>query len=135
MESGGSSSLGLKKKGKKTERNRCAWTPIEETVLVGLMKDLVAKGWKTENGFKSGYLLKLEAGMVKMLPEMDIRANPHITSRLTIWKKIHGSLQTMLKSNSGIGFNATTGLLLCHDECWDHIVKADTNVTNMRFKT
>ncbi|KAL8513270.1 hypothetical protein ACS0TY_019465 [Phlomoides rotata] len=64
MESGGSSSLGLKKKGKKTDRNRRAWTPVEEDVLVGLMKDLVAKGWKTENGFKPGYLLKLEAGIV-----------------------------------------------------------------------
>ncbi|KAL8524645.1 hypothetical protein ACS0TY_014300 [Phlomoides rotata] len=32
------------------------------------MKDLVAMGWKTKNGFKPGYLLKLEAGMLKMLP-------------------------------------------------------------------
>ncbi|KAL8515226.1 hypothetical protein ACS0TY_014078 [Phlomoides rotata] len=53
-------------------------------MLVGLMKDLVAKGWKTKNGFKPGYLLKLEAGMLKMLPGTNIRANPHITSRITI---------------------------------------------------
>ncbi|KAL8483788.1 hypothetical protein ACS0TY_026466 [Phlomoides rotata] len=99
------------------------------------MKDLVAKGWKTKNGFKPGYLLKLEAGIVKMLPGTDIRANPHITSRLAILKKFHGSLQTMFKRNSGIGFNATTGLLQCHDECWDRIVKADPNATNMHFKT
>ncbi|KAL8519684.1 hypothetical protein ACS0TY_010568 [Phlomoides rotata] len=84
MESGGSSSLGLKKKGKKTDRNCCAWTPVKEIVLVGLMKDLMAKGWKTENSFKPGYLLKLEVGMVKMLSGTDIRANPHITSRITI---------------------------------------------------
>ncbi|KAL8502333.1 hypothetical protein ACS0TY_021464 [Phlomoides rotata] len=69
MESGGSSSLGLSKKGKKTESNRRTWTPVEEKVLIGLMKELVANGWKTENGFKPGYLLKLEAGMLKSLPE------------------------------------------------------------------
>ncbi|KAL8554663.1 hypothetical protein ACS0TY_002739 [Phlomoides rotata] len=37
MESGGSSSLGLKKTGRKTDRNRRSWTPIEENVLVELM--------------------------------------------------------------------------------------------------
>ncbi|KAL8493967.1 hypothetical protein ACS0TY_024949 [Phlomoides rotata] len=74
------------------------------------MKDLVAKGWKIENGFKLGHLLKLEAGMLKMLLGTDIRANPHITSRITIWKKFHGSLQTMLNDNSGIGFNAIKGV-------------------------
>ncbi|KAL8519380.1 hypothetical protein ACS0TY_010352 [Phlomoides rotata] len=56
MESGGSSSLGLSKKGKKTEKNRRAWTSSEEKVLIGLMKELVANGWKMENGFKPGSL-------------------------------------------------------------------------------
>ncbi|KAL8482300.1 hypothetical protein ACS0TY_028460 [Phlomoides rotata] len=134
MESGGSSSLGLSKKGKKTERNRRAWTPVEEKVLIGLMKELVANGWKKENGFKPGYLLKLEAVMMKSLPGTDIRASPHITSRITIWKRFHGSLQTMLNNNSGIGFNAEIGLLDCHDTCWDLIVKVDPNATNMRYK-
>ncbi|KAL8503832.1 hypothetical protein ACS0TY_022525 [Phlomoides rotata] len=78
MESGGSNNLGLKKKnGKITNRKQ----------QLGLMKDLVTKGWKTENRFKPGYLLKLEAGMLKMLPGTDIRVNPHITSRVTIWRK------------------------------------------------
>ncbi|KAL8462207.1 hypothetical protein ACS0TY_033317 [Phlomoides rotata] len=63
------------------------------------MKDLIANGWKTENGFKPAYLLKLE------------------------------------NNNSGIGFNATTGLLQCHDDYWDRIVKADPNATTMRYKT
>ncbi|KAL8516775.1 hypothetical protein ACS0TY_015148 [Phlomoides rotata] len=87
MESGGSSSLGLKKTGRKNDRNRRSWTPVEENVLVELMKGLVAKGWKTENGFKPGYLLKLEVEMMNKLPGTDIRANPHITSLITIWKK------------------------------------------------
>ncbi|KAL8552374.1 hypothetical protein ACS0TY_001171 [Phlomoides rotata] len=98
------------------------------------MKELIANGWKTENGFKPGYLLKLEAGMLKTLPGTDIRASPHITSRVTIWKRFYGSLQTMLNNNSGIGLNADTGLLDCHDNCWDLIVKADPNATNMRYK-
>ncbi|KAL8536790.1 hypothetical protein ACS0TY_012094 [Phlomoides rotata] len=98
------------------------------------MKELVTKGWKTENGFKSGYLLKLESEMLKKIPGTNLRANPHITSRITIWKKFHGSLQTMLSNNSGIGFNPTTRLLDCHDDCWARIVKADPNASNMCYK-
>ncbi|KAL8518905.1 hypothetical protein ACS0TY_010022 [Phlomoides rotata] len=98
------------------------------------MKELVTKGWKTENGFKPGYLLKLESEMAKKIPGTDLRANPHITSRITMWKKAHGSLQTMLTGNSGIGFSPTTGLLDCHDDCWARIAKVDPNAANMRYK-
>ncbi|KAL8457041.1 hypothetical protein ACS0TY_035032 [Phlomoides rotata] len=128
MESGGSSSLGLKNKEKKTDKTRRAWTPVEEGVLVELMKELVTKGWKTENGFKLGYLLKLEFEMLKKIPGTDLRANPHITSRITIWKKFHGSLQMMLNGNSGVGFNPTTGLLDYHDDCWARIVKVGDDI-------
>ncbi|KAL8464623.1 hypothetical protein ACS0TY_034212 [Phlomoides rotata] len=107
------------------DKTRRAWTPVEEGVLVELMKELVTKGWKTENGFKPGYLLKLEFEMLKKIPGTDLRANPHITSRITIWKKFHGSLQMMLNGNSGVGFNPTTGLLDYHDDCWARIVKLD----------
>ncbi|KAL8520692.1 hypothetical protein ACS0TY_011296 [Phlomoides rotata] len=99
------------------------------------MKDLVTKGWRTENGFKPGYLQKLEMGMVSKLPGTDIRVVPHITSRITIWKKFHGPLQTMLGGNSGIGFNTVTGMIDCHNDAWALIVKADPNATNMRYKS
>ncbi|KAL8530466.1 hypothetical protein ACS0TY_007490 [Phlomoides rotata] len=121
MESGGSSKFGLSKKGKKTDRNRRAWTLVEEIVFIGLMKDLVANGWKMENGFKPGYLLKLEAGMLKSLSGTDNRASPHITSRITIWKKIHVSM------NIDDMNTILNNVLL--------ILKADPNTTNMCFKT
>ncbi|KAL8534642.1 hypothetical protein ACS0TY_010612 [Phlomoides rotata] len=134
MESGGNNNVGLEK-GKKTDRNRRAWTPVEELILIDLMKDLVTKGWRTENGFKPGYLQKLEAGMMRKLPGTNIRVVPHITPRLTIWKKFHGSLQMTLTGNSGIGFNSATGMLDCHNDAWALIVKADPNAINMRYKS
>ncbi|KAL8463189.1 hypothetical protein ACS0TY_033231 [Phlomoides rotata] len=99
------------------------------------MKDLVTKGWRTENGFKPGYLQKLEAGMMRKLPGTDIHVVPRITSHITIWKKFHDSLQTMLTGNSGICFNTATGLIDCHNDAWAFIVKVDPNATNMRYKT
>ncbi|KAL8463577.1 hypothetical protein ACS0TY_034289 [Phlomoides rotata] len=86
----------LKKNWKKIDRSRRLWTPVEELVLVDLMKDLMAKQWRTKNGFKPGYLLKLESEMIRTLTGTNIRATPHIASRISIWKKSHGSLQIML---------------------------------------
>ncbi|KAL8535740.1 hypothetical protein ACS0TY_011394 [Phlomoides rotata] len=123
MEGGGSSCLGLNKNGKNTNRNCRAWTP-----------DLVTKGWRTENGFKPGYLQKLEMGMVRKLPGTDIHVIPHITSRITIWKKFHGSLQTMLGGNSGIGFNTVTGMIDCHNDAWALIVKVQVMATVRRLE-
>ncbi|KAL8498346.1 hypothetical protein ACS0TY_021606 [Phlomoides rotata] len=79
----------------------------------------MVKNWRTKNGFKPGYLFKLESGMMRKLIGTDIRVNPHIASRISIWKKAHGSLQTMLGGggDSGIGFNATTDLIDCYDDC------------------
>ncbi|KAG6385284.1 hypothetical protein SASPL_154116 [Salvia splendens] len=36
---------------------RC-WTEREETILMTAMKELAATGWKSDNGFRSGYLTR-----------------------------------------------------------------------------
>ncbi|KAL8529850.1 hypothetical protein ACS0TY_007055 [Phlomoides rotata] len=53
----------------------------------------------------------------------DIWATPHIASTIAIWKKFHGSLQTMMGGNSSIGFNSSTSVIDCHDDAWANIVK------------
>ncbi|KAL8531215.1 hypothetical protein ACS0TY_008007 [Phlomoides rotata] len=73
--------------------------------------------------------------MRRKLSGTDIRGVPHITLCITIWKKFHGSLQTMLAGNSGIGFNTATSLIDYHNDACALIVKVDRNVTNMRYKT
>ncbi|KAL8498125.1 hypothetical protein ACS0TY_021452 [Phlomoides rotata] len=50
---------------KKATTNSCrVWTYMEEKELVCALQDLVVKGQKCDNGFKSGYLLILENMLV-----------------------------------------------------------------------
>ncbi|KAG8386823.1 hypothetical protein BUALT_Bualt03G0189000 [Buddleja alternifolia] len=54
---GGAAKLG---NGKLTRR---CWTPDDEKVLANALKDLPVRGYKANNGFKSGYQMLLEQAM------------------------------------------------------------------------
>ncbi|KAL8554756.1 hypothetical protein ACS0TY_002812 [Phlomoides rotata] len=48
-----------------------------------------------------------------------IIANPHINSKIYVWKKEYGALSDLL-SKSGIGWNSTTSMIEVEDEAvWD----------------
>ncbi|KAL8457779.1 hypothetical protein ACS0TY_035599 [Phlomoides rotata] len=119
----------------KTVRSRRSWSKIEEDALVQCLSDIVSDGWKADNGFKAGFQRELEKGMRKLLVGTDIVANPHINSKLHVWKKDYGALSGLL-SKSGIGWNSTTNTLDIIDEVvWDEQKKVDPNVKTMRHKS
>lgn len=107
---------------KRNDKGRRSWSNREEEVLISSLKEIVANRWKSENGFKVGYLQALEQHMVKAFPGTDIRAIPHINSKIHVWKKNYSSLLSML-SRSGIGWNDTTKMIEANDEAWDAYVK------------
>lgn len=116
----GSTDLGRSHRPEKTRRS---WTNREEEVLLAALKELVATGWKSDNGFRPGYVKKLEEAMKKEFPRTDLKGVPHITSRLTIWKKNYASIVTML-SRSGIGFNVHgDNKIDADDEQWEHAIR------------
>ncbi|KAG8380356.1 hypothetical protein BUALT_Bualt06G0007000 [Buddleja alternifolia] len=88
---------------------RC-WTADEEKALAEAMKDLVLRVYKADNGFKSGYQNLLEQAMMQAFPGTTLKAEPHINSRITVWRKNYGSISTML-TRSGFGFNSTTNMI------------------------
>ncbi|KAL8527951.1 hypothetical protein ACS0TY_005678 [Phlomoides rotata] len=97
-------------RGKNTEKASNpmrVWTYEEERVLVNSLKDLVAKGYKCDNGFKSGYVTVLEQMMVNAFPTTDLRDYPHTNSKIHVWKKQYAALYTMLDGFSGIGLHNT----------------------------
>ncbi|KZV33915.1 hypothetical protein F511_26106 [Dorcoceras hygrometricum] len=118
---------------KKVEKTRRTWTAREEDVLITSLKDVITKGWKSENGFKAGYLSLLESAMHAAIPGTDLRGNPHINSKVHVWKKTYGTLVTLL-SKSGVGWNDTDKTVEATDETWDTIIKADSTLRNMRHK-
>ncbi|KAL8521810.1 hypothetical protein ACS0TY_012103 [Phlomoides rotata] len=121
-------------KGKSTRGWR-TWSKIEEDALVQCLTDIMNDGWKADNGFRCGFHRELEKGMWKLLIGTDIVANPHINSKIHVWKKEYGALSDLL-SKSGISWNSTTNTIDVLDKTvWDAQKKIDPKVVSMRHKS
>ncbi|GFQ06669.1 hypothetical protein PHJA_002810900 [Phtheirospermum japonicum] len=115
--------------------SRRSWNFEEETVLVEGLKDLLLRGWKADNGFKSGYAMIPEKHMQQHFPGTNIKAEPHITSKIHVWKKNYASL-SMMQSRSGFGCNDTSNTITIEkEELWSDYIKFDPNAKTMRYKT
>ena len=56
----------------KSERSRCIWSVREEEILMATLKDLTANGWKADNGFRNGYLVRAKEAIKNEFPNTDI---------------------------------------------------------------
>ncbi|KAL0342944.1 UNVERIFIED_CONTAM: hypothetical protein Sangu_1181800 [Sesamum angustifolium] len=102
---------------------RKTWTQRDEEVLVNALRTIVTTGWKCENGFHAGYLNQLEAIMCKQLPNIDIRAKPHINSKIHVWKKHYGTLMGML-GKSDFGWDDSRSMITVDSQdVWDEYCK------------
>ncbi|KZV43361.1 hypothetical protein F511_19237 [Dorcoceras hygrometricum] len=118
---------------KKVDKTRRTWTAREEDVLITALKYVITKGWKSENGFRAGYLTLLESAMHAAIPGCTLRGNPHINSKVHVWKKTYSTLCTLL-GKSGVGWNDTDNTVEATDETWDTIIKTDSTFRTMRHK-
>ncbi|XP_057779552.1 uncharacterized protein LOC130998135 [Salvia miltiorrhiza] len=122
-------------KSNKFDKTRRSWSTREEEVLLAAMKELVVQGWKSDNGFRAGYLGKLEESIKKVFPGTDLKGIPHIHSRISTWKRNYNSLQLIL-GKTGAGFNVDGKHMIDIDiEEWDEIMKSDPNARSMRTKS
>ena len=111
-----------RRKFRKGDRTRRMWVPREEEILASALLDLVAGGWKADNGFRTGYLTKIEDSLRAEFPKTDLKGTPHITSKISAWKKSYGILRAIL-GRTGIGFNSDGDHKIdCTDEQWEQIV-------------
>lgn len=122
MDSQSASQISVSQKSK-PQKPRRSWSPTEELVLVCALKDIVNAGMKCDNGFQSGYLSALEKAMTNRFPGTDLKGDPHIQSKIHVWKKNYSCLNTML-SRSGFGWNCSTNTLdVRDDQVWNEYVK------------
>lgn len=111
----------------KPQKNRRTWTTLEEQCLVNALKDICRAGMKCDNGFRSGYLQALEKALAHQFPGTDLRGDPHIVSKIHVWKKNYSCLNTML-SRFGFGWNDSTNSIdVCDDQVWKEYVKVCVN--------
>uniref|UniRef100_A0A803M834 Myb/SANT-like domain-containing protein n=1 Tax=Chenopodium quinoa TaxID=63459 RepID=A0A803M834_CHEQI len=92
-------------------KNKRYWTYEEDVVLIRYLHELSSDPkWRCENGFKNGYMNKLEKIINGVLPNCGLRAVPHIKSRIKHWSEKYSAFAEML-STSGIGWDAKKKLL------------------------
>ena len=109
------------------DRSRRAWSDREDMHFIAILKELVATGWKADNGFRIGYLSKLEESMRREFPNSGLRASPHITSKLHTWKKQYSAVTSILEK-SGVGFNNHGDYKIdCDEHRWSEIIKVVSN--------
>ncbi|KAG6394781.1 hypothetical protein SASPL_145371 [Salvia splendens] len=100
------------------DRSRRMWTPCEEEILASCLVELVACGWKSDNGFRADYLQKIEDSIRIEFPNTDIQGTPHVTSKISAWKKSYDILRNIL-ARTRVGFNHDgTHKIDCDDEQW-----------------
>ncbi|KAL8536706.1 hypothetical protein ACS0TY_012044 [Phlomoides rotata] len=109
---------------KSVPTSRRVWTYGEEQELVNALRELVVKGLKCDNGFKSGYLNLLENMLAVKFPGTDLKGDPHINSKIHVWKKQYACLRTMM-GVSGIGLNSTTHRIDALPEVWAAYIKLE----------
>ncbi|KAL8479944.1 hypothetical protein ACS0TY_026765 [Phlomoides rotata] len=124
------SGRGRKRVGATTRR---AWTFAEECELMNALKELVSRGNKCDNGFRSGYLLLLENMLALKFPGSDLKGEPHINSKIHVWKRQYVCLKNML-GLSGVGLNSTTYHVEALPEVWDAQIKVDAFTKSLKNK-
>ncbi|KAL8501874.1 hypothetical protein ACS0TY_021113 [Phlomoides rotata] len=60
----------------------------------------------------------------QVFPNTDLKPEPHINSRITVWKRNYHSLFEMLK-NTGVGLDSTTKMIEATNEQCDAFMKED----------
>ncbi|KAK6122235.1 hypothetical protein DH2020_044023 [Rehmannia glutinosa] len=121
MESSGS----VPRRGPIRKNTQCrrSWTVEEEHVLLHALKELVAQGFKCDNGFKSGYQNMLEHSMKQAFPGTTLRSTPHISSKIHVWKKDYGSISMILSRTRFRWNDSSNTLTVKEDIFWDEYVK------------
>ncbi|OMO82579.1 hypothetical protein COLO4_22924 [Corchorus olitorius] len=94
------------------------WTPAKDAVLLQLLLAMsVDLEWKCDNGtYMPGYLVELETRMKDKIPGCDVKGQPHIASRVKLWKRQYVELcEIQGDKGSGLGWNSSDKCVMCDD--------------------
>ncbi|XP_052176592.1 uncharacterized protein LOC127790902 [Diospyros lotus] len=122
--------------GGEGSRSRRSWRINEERALLNLLKELSQDPkFKQDNQWKGGYLAELQVRLKAIFPNTDLKAVPHITSKMDTWKRFYNCLQTLM-NNTGFGWNDRLKMIECDsEEVWAEFEKKDKYVKYVRDKS
>lgn len=122
-------------KEKRTKITKRKWNKKEDEVLVGALLELCNAGWKRGNNiFRSGYTSVLEEDLKSKLPGRNLKASPHIESRIKTLKKHCDAITEMRGGARGIEWNKEKLTVICEDDdVWENWVKVELCVPFLIF--
>ncbi|KAI8535033.1 hypothetical protein RHMOL_Rhmol10G0143600 [Rhododendron molle] len=106
-----------------TKAKHRSWRKSEEDALMKCMLSEAAERWKAENGFKTGYFTHLQKELHKVLPGCNLKANPHIDSKVRHWKSVWARIVD-ITNLSGYGWDAVNKRIDVEQAVWDAYLKA-----------
>ncbi|KAL6220351.1 hypothetical protein ACLB2K_008107 [Fragaria x ananassa] len=115
---------------------RRKWTKFEEDAMLSVLDDFVARGMRCENGtFKSGTLVQMEEAMSRLCPDSNLKASPHIESKLKKWKESY-SIVYDLSNKSGFAWNDNRKCIeVDNNDAWDIYVQHNKSAKGWRNKS
>ncbi|KAK9107356.1 hypothetical protein Syun_023367 [Stephania yunnanensis] len=122
----------------KTSRRK--WSHAEDVALVNVVVEIVASGvYKCDNGFKPGYLTKVEEALKITCPNSGIKARPHMKSRLKSLKKdwfiVNDMICGIRHGTSGFDFDSTSNIVTAPDDVWENYLRNYPEARPWRLKS
>ncbi|XP_057549551.1 uncharacterized protein LOC130827726 [Amaranthus tricolor] len=112
-------------------KNKRFWTAQEDKALVEALSELaVDPHWRCENGFRSGYMVRLEELIGKALPGCGLKALPHIDSRLKTLVAKFRAISQMLNT-SGFVWDDEKKMISVDRAVYDEYCKNHPNCKNL----
>ncbi|XP_026384134.1 uncharacterized protein LOC113279674 [Papaver somniferum] len=111
-----------------------SWVEAEDNVLVDILTELTLDGkWKSDTGFKSGYLKVIEQKLTEKLPTCGLTTT-NIDSRIKTLKKHAMAINEMVTIGSGFEFDYINNKLVCEKSLFDDWAKSHTNAKGLYGK-
>ncbi|KAL3730645.1 hypothetical protein ACJRO7_027644 [Eucalyptus globulus] len=121
--------------GRGTKRDRHIWTIDEENALLDGLEELVTRGMKADNSFKSGYMILLKKWFEENFPCSGIKGNPHIESKMKNLKKFYNQIYD-LRNQSDFGWDHEKHCVDIHfEDSWQKYCKTYLGATSLRGKS
>ncbi|KAK9749796.1 hypothetical protein RND81_02G151000 [Saponaria officinalis] len=111
-------------------RNKRFWSLKEDKALVAALSDLTNDPhWKCDNGFRNGYMNRLEEVINKAIPGCCLKALPHIDSRLkTLGTKFRAIIQML--NTSGFKWDDEKHMISVERSVYDEYCKMGDIIVN-----
>ncbi|XP_031278902.1 uncharacterized protein At2g29880-like [Pistacia vera] len=119
-------------------QNKRFWTEDEDTKLIEILLEMYHEGkYYADGNFKNGYLRYIEKSMAEKLPGCDIKAKPHVESRIKTLKTHFQTVDEMLTGPNcnGFGWDVQRRMVTAKKPVWDAYLQSHKEAISFRHKT